>query len=476
MRALEKILKSCVQPRICYNIRGWLKSMNDENLTDPNDLFGFRLNYESRTTGIGSGNPDFKNQYNGNISEQVWNVKGKAQTAYAYAYDDLNQLKKAQFLDGRFDESATYDLNGNIMTMVRSGLVSGSTYGSMDNITMSYAGNKLIGANDAVTGITGNYQYHEAMVSSVVEGNTSTHEYLYDVNGNMVEDKNKGITVVYNYLNLPIQVNFGPNDRIDWTYTATGAKLQKKVYTNGNLTLTQDYVSGFVYKNGALDFFSTETGRVKNQSGTLKYQYTLTDHLGNTRVMFDDAGTSIEESHYYAFGMRIEGLSTSNPDNKFTYNGKELEDDHGLNWYHYGARFYDAQIGRWHVVDPVDEFYSPYTYVGNDPINLIDPDGLFSDWYNRKGEFIGHIDDGIEANFFADVSFDLILDLYNDNKDLHLFAVYVKAIAPFVEQDPYSYTALARAKATAELNFAPWVNPRQLQDYLVLILTPNRTK
>jgi RHS repeat-associated protein len=220
------------------------------------------------------------------------------------------------------------------------------------------------------------------MVSSVVEGNTSTHEYLYDVNGNMKEDKNKGITVVYNYLNLPIQVKFGPNNRIDWTYTATGAKLQKKVYTNGSLTLTQDYVSGFVYKNGSLDFFSTETGRVKNQSGTLKYQYTLTDHLGNTRVMFADTNNNgtpemIEESHYYAFGMRIEGLSTTNPDNKFTYNGKELEDDHGLNWYHYGARFYDAQIGRWHVVDIVDEFFSPYLFVGNNPIAFKDPNGMW---------------------------------------------------------------------------------------------------
>jgi RHS repeat-associated protein len=181
-----------------------------------------------------------------------------------------------------------------------------------------------------------------------------------------------------NYLNLPTAVDFGSGNKIEWAYTVSGAKLRKTVYTNGAVTLTQDYVSGFVYKNGSLDFFSTETGRVKNQSGTLKYQYTLTDHLGNTRVMFEDNGGSaqlIEESHYYAFGMRIEGLSTTNPDNKFTYNGKELEDDHGLNWYHYGARFYDAQIGRWHVVDPVDELMSPYLFVKNNPVKFIDPDG-----------------------------------------------------------------------------------------------------
>jgi RHS repeat-associated protein len=162
----------------------------------------------------------------------------------------------------------------------------------------------------------------------------------------------------------------------------SGAKLRKTVYTGGTVTLTQDYVSGFVYKNGSLDFFFTEEGRVKSLEGNLRYEYNLSDHLGNSRATFiDNNGTPqlIEESHYYAFGMRIEGLSTSNADNKFTYNGKELEDDHGLNWYHYGARFYDPQIGRWHAVDPEDEFNSPYLFVGNNPLRLVDPDGSSSE-------------------------------------------------------------------------------------------------
>jgi len=65
-------------------------------------------------------------------------------------------------------------------------------------------------------------------------------------------------------------------------------------------------------------------------------------------------------------------------DNNYLYNYKELNADHDLKWYDYGARFYDAVIGRWHVVDPMGETtpnWNPYNYVQNEPINAIDPDG-----------------------------------------------------------------------------------------------------
>lgn len=77
---------------------------------------------------------------------------------------------------------------------------------------------------------------------------------------------------------------------------------------------------------------------------------------------------------YYPFGLTVT-TSVNGDENKFKYNGKELEDEHGLNWYHYGVRYYDPQLGRWHTMDPADEFQSHYCYVGDDPVNLIDPDG-----------------------------------------------------------------------------------------------------
>jgi len=67
---------------------------------------------------------------------------------------------------------------------------------------------------------------------------------------------------------------------------------------------------------------------------------------------------------------------------KFGYNGKELEENEGLNWLEYGVRNYDATLGRWINIDLLSEKYyehTPYSYVGSNPIIRTDPIGL--DWY-----------------------------------------------------------------------------------------------
>ena len=66
-------------------------------------------------------------------------------------------------------------------------------------------------------------------------------------------------------------------------------------------------------------------------------------------------------------------------DNKYQYNGKEWNDDFGLNLNDYGARWYDGAVGRWWSVDPMGEkryANNPFAYVNNNPLVFIDPNGM----------------------------------------------------------------------------------------------------
>jgi RHS repeat-associated protein len=104
----------------------------------------------------------------------------------------------------------------------------------------------------------------------------------------------------------------------------------------------------------------------------------------------------LQRHYYYPFGMQMEGLwnGQTAPGMRYLYNGKELEEDLGLNWYAYGFRYYDAAIGRFTGVDPIaDQFpwVTTFNYAENDPVSGIDLWGL--QYVNTNtGESRGPID------------------------------------------------------------------------------------
>jgi RHS repeat-associated protein len=122
------------------------------------------------------------------------------------------------------------------------------------------------------------------------------------------------------------------------------------------------------------------------------YCYIYISNESNDLVYFDnftlahERSSLMEETHYYPFGLTMAGISSKAAgklENKFKYNGKEeqrqeFSDGSGLEWMDYGARMYDAQIGRFFTQDRfAEKIYSQslFQYAANDPINSIDLNG-----------------------------------------------------------------------------------------------------
>lgn len=208
---------------------------------------------------------------------------------------------------------------------------------------------------------------------------------------------------VSNIINLPKYLLFKQEgetagDVIEYKYDAAGVKHAKLVKPKGSASQQYTYYIGNHIYNDSKDllYIITDEGRIVfNSNGTKDYEYNLKDHLGNVRVVFSQSGSVIQENSYYPFGMQQKAYSYNltpsvgfKDRNEYLYNGKELQDGefvdsngerYGLGWMDYGARMYDAQLGRWHVVDPLAEKYlslSPYNYVANNPMTYIDPDGM----------------------------------------------------------------------------------------------------
>lgn len=317
-----------------YNERGWLN-------TSSSDLFNMELIYDDDGTYGSYG------QYNGNIGYVRWG--SNLENMFSYGYDKINQLTLASFPG--MTEKVSYDKGGNISKLIRNNNAIDYSYFSGKNQLQSVAGNNL-----------------------------QSQIYVYDLNGNAIKDGSKdNLNIRYNLLNLPEIIS--GSQSINYQYNASGKMLSKNSPSGLN-----EYIYGIQYGNSNnsynIDFVKTGFGRaMRHSDGTYKYQYDLTDHLGNTRVTFDkDPNTGlarrIQGDDYYAFGKRL-SVAPVSLDNKYLYNGKDIQDE--LGQYDYGARFYDPEIGRWNALDPLAESFgsaSPYAYCFNNPLNFTDPTGM----------------------------------------------------------------------------------------------------
>src|SRR5690606_11513708 len=208
-----------------YNIRGWLTKINQ-----PTDLNGKLFGYQIKYT-----NPEEATErFNGNIAEVDWakatGFNEPTIRRYSYSYDAINRLTNANFSEPNvtipqnefYNESMSYDLNGNITYLSRN---APSFYGNyaevIDELHYEYEGNRLNVVHDYSGNATG------------YEGGGSTMEY--DHNGNMISMPDKLMEQIrYNHLNLPNSFSIdAARKSMNYLYRADGTKLKKNFLSTG---------------------------------------------------------------------------------------------------------------------------------------------------------------------------------------------------------------------------------------------------
>ena len=384
-RLIKKQYDNHTTENLAYNIRGWLTSKESEP-------FKMKLHYESPVAGATA-------CYNGNISEWEWQQGTNTAQLYGFTYDNVSRLKETnQYLhagttwsvspNDYVEKGITYDRNGNILTLQRTG--NGTL---VDNLSYTYTGNQLTALQESV---------RTSLPEDIYQpGSAPNGTYEYDANGNMKKDSRKSLTFNYNALNLLSVVKENNAVKASYRYLADGTKTSVR---NGNGNTGYDYEGSFVYtvtnNTPTLEAAHFVDGQLKATG----VNYTLTDHLGSVRALVDANGTLLEQNDYYPFGSKHVNTSYASSDNRYTFSGKESQDLLDLNTYDFGARIYDGNTARWATVDPLCEDYyslSLYNYCGSNPVINIDVVGTFaSPYYDFSGNFLGVDEFGFTGDIY----------------------------------------------------------------------------
>ncbi|MFC7775174.1 lamin tail domain-containing protein [Flavobacterium sp. GCM10027622] len=403
-----------------YTLGGQLKSINHPSLEqakdpghDANDIFGVILDYHNgdyqrSNTSIASSptiagaNQDF----NGNIKAMRWANKDDitggvaSQKAYTYNYNRNGWLTDATFgstdntgaitPSGMFKEGAlTYDANGNIKSLLRTD----NSSQAVDVLDYSYVAgnNQLNSVND--TGIATSSNNLD------LEGNTA---YVYNAIGQLEKNATENLEYFYNTQGLTTEVKKSGVTRVKFYYNERGQRVKKESFdASGILQFTDYYVLDFSGQSMAI-YNKLAAGNVvqkelpiyglarlgvylrDSQGDFMKYE--ITDHLGNIRALAQKkvSGTMYMYADYYPFGEKLPTRDNITGVYRYAYQGQEMDGE--TNMEAFQLRLWDGRIGRWLNPDPKGQFSSPYVGMGNNPAQMIDPDGGWC--YDAQGNSI----------------------------------------------------------------------------------------
>jgi RHS repeat-associated protein len=350
-------------------------------------------------------------QYNGNISRMVHHLAHinqffSTERDVAYYYDELNRLTKVDDKNERdfYDEAFTYDAQGRITSQRRDGYINNATGGEYSYYAQS---NRL---EKVSAGMSNDVDFNRNM--------TSNENFIYDRDGNMIEDKSKQMTISYDHRGLPVEfkressssetgadsvrlvLNYdGAGSRIskirerksasetEWTteltthYTGIGSEIREDAINNATKVVV-NLPQGL----GRYDIASaSESSANDNAANSVpSFEWYLKNHLGSTMLVYGTQGISdptvanlgsLKAAYdYRAFGEQVD-LTMPTDKVTETFTGKEKDDETELS--NHGARMLDPMLGVWIAVDPERFFSSPYLYMGNgyNPIRFVDLKG-----------------------------------------------------------------------------------------------------
>jgi RHS repeat-associated protein len=334
----------------------------------------------------------------GNLTRRADGEFGATPLTEDILYDGLNRLTKSttvQAGSGGFTSvvDVAYDTLGNITS-------------KSDVGTYTY--------NQAISGCGGIAGGKHALTTVV---GTKNATYCYDLNGNIVAEKNGSTTLrslTWSAFDLPTSIIKGTTT-VSFAYGPDRARY-KRVDSTPSGTTTTIYAGGKSYevisrpdasleKKHYIGDFAIVTDKTVSGSTTTTTAYLSTDHLGSVDVISDSAGALSQKMSFDAWGKRRETNWTVMADPSLFnsalhttrgFTGHEEIDPVGL--VHMNGRVYDAELGRFLSADPVVQdlsnlqSWNRYTYVLNNPLSMTDPTGFFfGSVFKAIGNFISKV-------------------------------------------------------------------------------------
>ena len=210
---------------------------------------------------------------------------------------------------------------------------------------------------------------------------TPATTYSYDNNGNTITKTDSSGTTTYgwDFDNRLVSVGLaGSGGTISFKYDPLGRRIQKSSLAsttnylyNGNNTIAEmDGSGGFIVHYAQGDGFDEPLSELR-RGVTVYYE---ADGLNSITSISSSTAALVNTYSYDLFG-NITG-STGTLTNPFQYTARETDPETGLRYYR--MRYYDPADGRFLSEDPlISDSRSLYAYTGNNPVNWIDPSGLY---------------------------------------------------------------------------------------------------